>query len=145
MVPLARLSEAYKTPLLAPRFLPNIPHILWCFSKPRMEKGCVRRSSFFQNMKAAIVMCALCFGFFQNHAGKHYFALSASASSKTPVVHFNVEVERCEKQNTATSITWTRDLFRWLDTQRSIAGHYARDRTWEMYKYLLLLSWFLVL
>ena len=37
------------------------------------------------------------------------------------------------------------DLCSWLDTQRPGVGHYARARTREMYKYLLLLFWLLVL
>ena len=72
-------------------------------------------------------------------------AFSASASSKnmedeamwkTSVVENKIQMRSCDE---------TSDLSRCLDTQLSKARPYARDRTREMYKYSLLLTWLLVL
>ena len=65
-----------ETLLLARCFLPNIPHILWCFPKTRCHQRDVCAGLLLSNMKAAIVMCALVFVFPKNeHNDLHVCAL----------------------------------------------------------------------
>jgi len=106
---------------------------------------CVRRASSSKTCKSQLT-CALRSSSFHKTriTAPTVCALSASASYKNVTGYcFMWKSSVVENKSQMRSWDETSDLSRWLDTQRPIAGHYARDRTREMYKYLRLLPWLL--